>query len=99
MAKSMRQNGSSSNSQQLQKMLNKIRQAERDTGTNGGGQSGMGKMGKMGQGNGNCPGGDCGNGVIPGKDLKANDPRGAVGGGAGLGPRNNATGSKSGSGK
>lgn len=42
MAKSMRQGGSSSNSQQLQKMLNKIRQAERDTGTNGSGQAGQG---------------------------------------------------------
>lgn len=94
----MRQGTSGSNSQSLQKMLNKIRQAERDTGTNKSGQSGMGKMGQSKTG-GNCPGGDCsGNGVTPGKDLQASDPRGAVGGGPGLGPRNNATGSKNGGG-
>lgn len=94
MAKGMR-HGSSANSKNLQKMLNKIREAEQGTGSNGGDQFG----GQMKPGEGNCPGGDCnGKGMTPGKDLKSSDPHGAVSGGPGLGPRNNARGSKSGGG-
>jgi hypothetical protein len=95
MAKSMRQ-GSAANSKNLQKMLSKIREAEAGTGS-GGDKQFDGKMIKPG--NGNCQGGDCdGQMMTPGKDLKSNDPHGAVKGGAGLGPRNNATGSASGGG-
>jgi hypothetical protein len=95
MAKSMRQSGSASNSQSLQKMLNKIREAENGTGSSG--QSGAPGLAKLGQGN--CPGGNCnGKTMTPGKDLKSSDPHGPVQGGAGLGPRNHAMGSKSGGG-
>jgi hypothetical protein len=96
MAKSMRQ-GNAANSKNLQKMLNKIREAENGTGSGGDKQF----DGKMKPGNGNCKGGDCygeGQQMTPGKDLKSSDPHGAVQGGAGLGPRNNATGSQSGGG-
>ena len=54
---------------------------------------------------GNSPGeggsgfnGDTRGMVTPGKDLQASDPHGAVQGGAGLGPRNHATGAQSGGG-
>jgi hypothetical protein len=95
MAKSMRQGGAA-NSKNLQKMLDKIREAEAQSGTAGDKQF-NGKMTKPG--NGDCKGGDCdGQGVTPGKDLKSNDPHGPVKGGAGLGPRNNAKGSASGGG-
>jgi hypothetical protein len=74
------------NSQAMRDMMNKIAQAERDTGQNNGQQ----KEGQ-GKGAGECKGGNCnGKMVTPGKDLKVSDPRGQVGGGAGLGPRNNA---------
>lgn len=36
--------------------------------------------------------------MTPGKDLKPSDPHNAVGGGAGLGPRNHALGNKQGGG-
>jgi hypothetical protein len=97
MAKSLQQGGSASNSQSLQKMLNKIREAERDTGSNGSGQSGA-QFKNAKNGSGNCPNGNCNEGLTPGKDLKASDPHSAVNGGAGLGPRNHAQGSKSGGG-
>ena len=94
MAKGMRQ-GDATNSQNLQKMLSKIREAEQGTGSNGSEQFG----GQMKPTPGDCKGGDCnGQSMTPGKDLKSSDPHGAVSGGPGLGPRNNAKGSKSGGG-
>lgn len=86
LAKQLRSSGSMGNSQAMRDMMNKIAQAERDTGQNNGQQKeGEGKVA------GECKGGNCnGQMVTPGKDLKVSDPRGQVGGGAGLGPRNNA---------
>ena len=85
-------NGSGAGSGDMKEMLDKLAQAEN-------GASGQGKAGTMvTPGNGNCPGGDCGNMVTPGKDLKATNPNGIVGGGAGLGPRNNAKGVRNGGG-
>ena len=95
MAKGARQ-GNSSNSQNLQKMLDKVRQAEQGTGNNPGGQSGQGQNGSGKSGSGQA--GQGGKTMTPGKDLKSSDPHGAVSGGAGLGPRNNAKGSLSGGG-
>lgn len=96
MANSLRQgSGGSGGSSNLRDMMNNLREAE--NGSNGGSASGKGSVNpKMGQGE--CPGGDCRGLATPGKDLMATDPRGAVGGGAGLGPRSNAQGSKSGGG-
>ncbi len=97
MANGLRQGaGSGGNGQNLQKMLDKLREAENQTGSNGGNQSGMGKSGQGGMG-----GKQFGVGKesgTPGKDLMPSDPHGAVSGGAGLGPRNNAQGSKAGGG-
>ena len=95
MANGLRQGGSSgSNSQNLQDMMSKLRDAENQTGSNGQ-QYGMGRPGQG-------PSGMSGQGqmgrVTPGKDLRATDPRGQVQGGAGLGPRNNAQGVQSGGG-
>ena len=91
MANGLRQ-GQGNGSGDMKEMLDKLREAEN-------GANGLGKPGTMvTPGNGNCPGGDCGNMVTPGKDLKATDPHGAVQGGAGLGPRNNATGAQKGGG-
>jgi hypothetical protein len=87
--------GTSNGSGNLRDMLNKIREAEADTGQNSGSQSGQGKQGKNGQA-GNCPGGNCdGEG---GTKFAPTNPRGNVNGGAGLGPRNNATGRNAGGG-
>ena len=103
MAKGMRQ-GNATNSQNLQKMLSKIREAEQGAGSNGSeqgaGSNGSEQFGgQMKPAPGDCTGGDCnGKSMTPGKDLKSSDPHGAVSGGPGLGPRNNATGSKSGGG-
>lgn len=95
MANGLRQ-GQGGGSGNMSEMLDKLRQAE--NGANG---------------QGNCPGGDCsgmkggrtfgskgemGNMITPGKDLKPTDPYGMVGGGPGLGPRNNAQGVNSGGG-
>ncbi len=77
-------------------MMSKLRAAENQTGSNGGQQFGNAKPTEVGSGN--CPGGDCRGTMTPGKDLKASDPHGMVGGGAGLGPRNNAQGVNSGGG-
>ena len=74
-------------------MLDKIREAENDTGQNSGGQSGdqgQGKDGKPGQGGQSGDGKDGRQSVTPGKDIKPEDPTGQVGGGAGLGPRSKA---------
>ncbi len=95
MANQMRQgdgNGQGGNSQDLQKMLDKIKQAERNTGGNSGQQ---GQSGNGGQGENS---GDSGKSMTPGKDLMPSDPHGAVGGGAGLGPRSHAGGAQSGGG-
>ena len=86
MANGLRQGSGGAGSGDMKEMLDKLAQAEA-------GASGQGKPGTMGSpGMGNCPGGDCGNMVTPGKDLKATNPNGIVGGGPGLGPRNNAQG-------
>lgn len=96
MANGLRQGGSSgSNSQNLQDMMNKLRDAENQTGTNGGQQYGNVRPS---QGQGGNPGQGQMKNVTPGKDLVASDPHGQVGGGAGLGPRNNAQGVQSGGG-
>ena len=84
-------NGSSGNNQAMNDMLNKIRNAEKNTGQgNQSGQQGQGGQsgndGQKGQGQGGTP------------QLAPSDPHGQVGGGAGLGPRNNATGSAKGGG-
>ncbi|RYX83730.1 hypothetical protein EON83_13215 [bacterium] len=96
MANSLRQGtGSGGGSSNLRDMMNNLRQAE--NGANGGSASGKGSVNpKMGQGE--CPGGDCRGLATPGKDLMSSDPRGLVGGGAGLGPRSHAQGVKSGGG-
>lgn len=94
MANGLRQgNSNGGNSQNLRDMLNKMQEAE--NGTNGGNQSGMGPMGKGGGQSGQSGEGKS---MTPGKDLLPTDPRGQVGGGAGLGPRNNAQGVQSGGG-
>ena len=96
MADSMRQGGGSGqnggNSQNLQNMLDKIKEAEKNAGQNSGQGQGQGKGEGSGQGE------NSGQSVTPGKDLKPTDPRGAVGGGPGLGARNNAQGVQSGGG-
>ena len=84
-------NGSSGNNQAMNDMLNKIRNAERNTGQgNQSGQQGQGGQsgndGQKGQGQSGTP------------QLAPSDPHGQVGGGGGLGPRNNATGSAKGGG-
>lgn len=78
-------NGSSGNNQAMRDMLNKIRNAEKNTGQgNQSGQQGQGGQsgndGQKGQGQSGTP------------QLAPSDPHGQVGGGSGLGPRNNATG-------
>ncbi|HEX9995592.1 MAG TPA: hypothetical protein VGB45_00490 [Abditibacterium sp.] len=100
MANGLRNGASSgSNSQNLQDMMNKLRDAENQTGSNGGQQSGQGKPSQSGQGGQNgTPGDGKMQGVTPGKDIQPSDPRGQVGGGPGLGPRNNAQGVQSGGG-
>jgi hypothetical protein len=94
----MRQGGNSGqsggNSQNLQKMLDKIKEAEKNAGQNSGQGQGQGQ----GQGEGSGQGENSGQSVTPGKDLKPTDPHGAVGGGPGLGSRNNAQGVQSGGG-
>ena len=87
MANGLRQGSGSAGSGDMKEMLDKLREAE-------GNASGQGKPGTITPGGvgGSCPGGDCGNMVTPGKDLKASNPNGIVSGGAGLGPRNNAKG-------
>ena len=74
-------------------MLDKIKEAERNTG----GNSGQGQQQGQGSGQGQ-QGENAGQSVTPGKDLQPTDPHGAVGGGAGLGSRKNAQGSQSGGG-
>ncbi len=92
MANGLRQGSGGAGNGDMKEMLDKLAQAEA-------GASGQGKPGTMGSpGMGNCPGGDCGNMVTPGKDLKPTNPNGLVSGGAGLGPRNNAKGVKGGGG-
>ncbi len=93
MANGLRQGQGGAGSGDMKEMLDKLRQAE-------GGANGQGKPGTMVTPGGmsNCPGGDCGNMVTPGKDLKATNPNGMVDGGAGLGPRNNAQGVRNGGG-
>ena len=93
MANGLRQ-GQGGGSGNMGEMLDKLRQAE--NGANG--------QGQMGQGNSSAGGrtfgskGEMGNMITPGKDLKPTDPHGMVGGGPGLGPRNNAQGVNSGGG-
>ena len=92
MANGLRQGSGGAGNGDMKEMLDKLAQAEA-------GASGQGKTGSMGSpGLGNCPGGDCGNMVTPGKDLKPSNPTGLVNGGAGLGPRNNAKGAARGGG-
>ncbi len=102
MANGIRQGQSSNgNSQNMQEMMAKLREAESQTGSSGNGQFKQGKPSTMNlkAGSGNCPpGADCRQSMTPGKDLVSTDPRGLVGGGAGLGPRNNAGGKRSGGG-
>lgn len=101
MANGIRQGQSSNgNSQNMQEMMAKLREAESQTGSPGSGQFGQGKPGTTGlkAGSGCPPGADCRQTMKPGKDLTSTDPRGMVDGGAGLGPRNNAQGKKSGGG-
>ncbi len=112
MANGLRQGqANGQNGQGLQDMLSKMREAENQTGSNGGQPFGnvtptQGGGGGGGQQFGNvtpkeggaCKGGDCRGVVKPGKDLKATNPDGLVSGGAGLGPRNNAQGIKTGGG-
>ncbi len=96
MANSLRQGaGGSGGSSNLRDMMSNLRQAE--SGANGGSASGKGTA-NLKFGEGQCPGGDCRGIGTPGKDLRASDPTGAVGGGPGLGPRSRAQGSKSGGG-
>ncbi|PQV63195.1 hypothetical protein B1R32_11420 [Abditibacterium utsteinense] len=102
MASGLRQGGASGqSSQNLQDMLSKMREAENQTGSNGGQQFGQGKPGStsLKAGSSECPpGADCRQGMKPGKDLISTDPHGLVKGGAGLGPRNNAQGVQKGGG-
>lgn len=84
------QGQSGANSEALQRMLSQIRDAECQAGSGGAcnnpGQSpGSGKSGFGGNGQGQPS-------LTPGKDLKPSDPHSAVGGGPGLGPRNNVKG-------
>jgi len=96
MANSLRQGaGSGGGSSNLRDMMNNLREAE--NGTNGGSASGQGRVTPT-QGGGQCHGGDCRGSMTPGKNLFPSDPDGAVKGGAGLGPRNHAQGSKAGGG-
>lgn len=91
MANGLRQ-GKGGGSGNMKEMLDKLRQAE--NGANGNGQT-PGKMGnKPGDGGQGGSGfnGDTRGMVTPGKDLQATNPNGVVGGGPGLGPRNNAKG-------
>ncbi len=100
MAQGLRQGNSNGNSQNMQDMMAKLREAEAQTGTNGGSQFGQGKpsTSSLKAGSGCPPGADCRGSVKPGKDLISTDPRGLVKGGAGLGPRNNAGGVQKGGG-
>ena len=86
------QSGGSGNSKNLQEMLNKIKEAERNSGgqNSGQGQGQSGSGSSSGQGEGKS--------LTPGKDLMPSDPKGLSGGGAGLGPRNNSKGLQSGGG-
>ena len=80
-------------------MLDKLREAENDTGQNGGENSGQSSgQGQNGSNGGNGQGEGEGQGQGKGSQLAPSNPHGQVGGGAGLGPRNNATGSTSGGG-
>ena len=89
MANGLRQGQGGAGSGDMKKMLDKLQQAE-------GNASGQGNTpGKMG----NSPGqggsgfnGDTRGMVTPGKDFQPSNPNGIVGGGPGLGPRNNAQG-------
>ena len=94
MANGLRQ-GQGNGSGNMKEMLDKLRQAE--NGASGQGQN-PGKMGNSPSEGGSGFNGDTRGMVTPGKDLKATDPKGMVGGGAGLGPRNNAKGVQSGGG-
>ncbi len=95
MANSLRQGaGGSGGNSNLRDMMNNLREAE--NGTNGGSASGQGRVNPKADGGGG--GGDSRGIAKIGKDLKASDPHGSVQGGPGLGPRNNAQGSQSGSG-
>jgi len=93
LAKGLRESGAQNgNSENTKKMLDKIREAENDTGQNGGNQSGdkgpNGQGDKPGQGEGGKSGQGQGKGQ-PGQ-VELTDPEGQVGGGAGLGPRSKA---------
>ena len=93
MANGLRQ-GNGGGSGDMREMLDKLRQAEN-------GANGQGNMsGQGGSGGGRTFGskGEMGNMITPGKDMKPTDPHGMVGGGPGLGPRNNAQGVNSGGG-
>ncbi|HEX8550724.1 MAG TPA: hypothetical protein VF681_04135 [Abditibacteriaceae bacterium] len=79
----------------MSEMLDKIREAENDAGQNSGENSGQGSGDGKGEGQGQGEGGE---GQSDGTKLSPTDPRGTVGGGAGLGPRNNAQGANSGGG-
>ena len=86
------QGGGSGNSKNLQDMLGKIKEAERNSGGQNSGQ-GQGQSGS-----GSSPSQGEGKSVTPGKDLMPSDPKGLSSGGAGLGPRNNSKGLQSGGG-
>ena len=93
MANGLRQ-GKGGGSGDMRQMLDKLRQAEN-------GANGNGNMnGTPGNAGGRTFGSksEMGNMVTPGKDLKATDPYGFSGGGAGLGPRNHSQGVNSGGG-
>ena len=94
MANGLRQ-GNGSGSGNMKEMLDKLKQAE--NGANGNGNT-PGKMGNSPGSGGSGFNGDTRGMVTPGKDLKPTNPNGMVGGGAGLGPRNNAKGVQSGGG-
>ena len=95
MANSLRQgSGGSGGSSNLRDMMNNLREAE--NGTNGGSASGKGSQSSRGGSSfGTDPNAPL---LTPGKNIAPSDPHGAVSGGAGLGPRNNAQGSNPGGG-
>lgn len=84
LAAGLRKNGTQMGSGDLRAMLDKIAQAERDTGQNSGEQ----QDGQQSQ-NSNCPGGNC-QGEGKGKTMKSSLAPSTTGpnGGPGLGPRN-----------
>ena len=92
------QSGNGSGSGDLNNMLNKIHEAENQTGTNGSNQSGMGDNSEGSDSGGQTYGDQQPTMVTPGQDLLPSDPHGAVGGGAGLGPRDHAQGNAAGGG-